>query len=155
MDGVHFDANSGRLAWTFSGVDLIGVNTLLRCHQAKVNKYREQWKNRTGSLILQNQRTVREWCAQAQYPLRYEAIYLTRHNTPMDEDNLIGAVKVVLDEIVRQTEIPDDRPEYIRHPLVTSERRPLGALYLALMPLEQTLMSQQSLDWIRDAPQPK
>ena len=39
MDGVHFDANSGRLAWTFSGVDLIGVNTLLRCHPAKVNKY--------------------------------------------------------------------------------------------------------------------
>ena len=93
IDKVEYDRDSGRISWTFHGVDLIGTNTLLRCHQAKVNKYRQQWKDRTATLILQNQKAVRDWCAAASFPVRYEAIYLTRHKTLMDEDNIIGRVK--------------------------------------------------------------
>lgn len=148
-DHVNYDKANGRLAWTFNGVDLVGTNTLLRCHQAKVNRYREQWKKRTASVIIQNQKTIREWAEIAQYPVRYEAIYITRHKTLMDEDNLIGATKVVLDEIVRQTNIPDDTPDYVRHPLVESHRGAAGVLYLALIPIEEALISSATQEWLK------
>lgn len=147
MDRVDFDTDTGRLGWTFIGVDLIGTNTLLRCHQAKVNKYREQWKERTAALILQNQNKVRRWCEQAKYPVRYEAFYVTRHRVLMDEDNLIGAAKVVLDEIVRQSAIPDDTPDFVRHPLVESRRGTLGALHLVLLPLEKAMITTATRRW--------
>ena len=152
MDKVEYDRDSGRISWTFHGVDLIGTNTLLRCHQAKVNKYRQQWKDRTATLILQNQKAVRDWCAAASFPVRYEAIYLTRHKTLMDEDNIIGSIKVVLDELVRHSDIPDDTAEYIRHPLVESRRASIGTLYLALIPMDKPLISTTTLKWLADRP---
>lgn len=150
-DSVQMDPEAGRLEWVFHGVDLIGTNTLLRCHQAKVKAYRELWKKRTSALIIQNQKLVREWCASASYPVRYESIYLTPHASQMDEDNLIGATKVVLDEVVRQTAIPDDSPEYIKHPLVESHRNKTGILLLVLMPIERELISPATKNWLDQA----
>lgn len=147
-DRVEYDPETGRLAWTFRGVDLIGTNTLLRCHQAKVKKYRLQWKDRTSALIMQNQKAVRDWCASAQFPVRYEAIYLSRHSKLMDEDNLIGSTKVVLDEIVRHSDIPDDTPDFIRHPLVESHKATIGTLYLVLLPMEKSLISLDTKMWL-------
>lgn len=151
-DTVRAYEGSSRLEWIFHGVDLVGTNTLLRVHQAKVNAYRELWRKRTATLILQNQAVIREWGRGVQYPVRYESIYLTPHASLMDEDNLIGATKVVLDEVVRQTTIPDDTPDYVRHPLVESHRNRTGILLLALFPIEEDLISRRTRDWLNQVP---
>lgn len=149
-DSLRLDESAWRLEWEFVGVDLLGTNTLLRCHQAKVVAYREQWKKRTSALIYQNQQSINSWHRLIEYPIRYEVAYMTPHNVILDEDNLIGGAKVVLDEIVRQTPIPDDSSKFVRYPLVETHRTDLSKLMLVMYPIMQSPLSAETERWIRE-----
>lgn len=146
-DSVRFCDRTRRLEFEFVGVDLLGTNTLLRFHQAKVGEYRNQWKSRAGMLIMQSQKMIRCWHENVTYPVRYEVAYISPHANLMDEDNLIGASKMVVDEIVRQTPIPDDSPRYLRYPITECKHGKQSKLLLVFYPIEGSPVSEETLGW--------
>lgn len=148
-DSVRLSDDGLRLEWDYVGVDLLGQNVLMRCHQAKVNAYRKGWEKRTADLVWSSKPLIRAWAEKISYPLRYEVIYLTSHSQLMDEDNLISSSKFIVDAIVRNTPVPDDKPEFLRFPVVESIRAKESRLLIALFAANETLLSAESIEWLR------
>lgn len=146
-DQLILTETPGRIELVFENVDIVGTNVLLRCHQAKVNAYKELWEKRIRALVWQSKPTLQRWDKEVTYPLRLEAVYWSGHASLMDEDNLIGATKVILDSIVRNTNIPDDAASYIKFPMVLSKRSSLSRLLIALYPLIESPLSPETNAW--------
>lgn len=117
FDSVVFDERTGSLTVTFTGATLLGLNMMLRMHDAQATGLKATWKKRVEALTYENKDLQNLWLKAASFPLIVEEVYVTAERITLDSESVCAACKPIIDSFVRCGWIPDDNTRYLAHPI--------------------------------------
>lgn len=129
-DSIHLDSGAGSISFLFPGAKLLGLNTMLRMHNADASSLKETWYQRIRAVTLENSEVLQLWQQVATYPLIVEEVYITGESLLLDNESVVGSCKPVIDALVRNGVIPDDNIKVLCQPLGFTERGPSPSLLI-------------------------
>lgn len=122
FDSLHFDPDSGVLTAVLSGAALLGLNPMLRMHDAKASKLKATWRKRIEALRYENPQVYDSWRKAARFPLIVEEVYITAESSCLDSEAVCAGCKPIIDAFVREGFLPDDDLTHIAHPIPYTRR---------------------------------
>lgn len=134
LDVLEIDPASGVLTATFPGALLLGLNVMLRTHDAQGTSLKTTWKKRVEALRYEHPGVFRDWLKVVRYPLIVEEVYVTPESTLLDVEAVGAGCKPIVDAFVTAGFLPDDSLRYIAQPLAYTERGKQGGLILRFKP---------------------
>ncbi|WP_078465871.1 hypothetical protein [Pseudomonas brenneri] len=133
-DRFEFDTLTKSLCAFFPGALLLGLNVMLRVHDAKSTSLKATWVKRIEAMKLEGMPVFKEWLARAEYPVIVEEIYITPEVRLLDHESVAAACKPILDAFVVNGFLPDDNGHFIAHPLAFTERGQNPGLLIRFKP---------------------
>lgn len=133
-DRLEFDTLTKSLCAFFPGALLLGLNVMLRVHDAKSTSLKATWVKRIEAMKLEGMPVFKEWLARAEYPVIVEEIYITPEVRLLDHESVAAACKPILDAFVVNGFLPDDNGHFIAHPLAFTERGQNPGLLIRFKP---------------------
>lgn len=117
FDSITFDEITVSLTATFTGAALLGLNMMLRMHDAKGTQLKATWRKRVEALTYENRNVQKLWVEASKFPLIVEEVYVTAENMTLDSESVCAGCKPIIDAFVRCGWIPDDSTQYLAHPI--------------------------------------
>ncbi|QHF00625.1 hypothetical protein LCG56_28060 (plasmid) [Pseudomonas cannabina pv. alisalensis] len=133
-DRIEFEPMTKSLCAFFPGALLLGLNVMLRVHDAKSTALKVTWVKRIEAMKLEGMPVFKEWLAHAEYPVVVEEIYITPEGSLLDHESVAAACKPVLDAFVVNGFLPDDNGQFIAHPIAFTERGQNHGLLIRFKP---------------------
>lgn len=133
-DRIEFDPLTKSLCVYFPGALLLGLNVMLRVHDAKSTSLKATWVKRIEAIKLEGMPVFKEWLARAEYPVIVEEVYITPEGRLLDHESVAAACKPILDAFVVNGFLPDDNGHFIAHPLAFTERGQNPGLLIRFKP---------------------
>lgn len=133
-DRFEFDPVTQSLCVFFPGALLLGLNFMLRVHDAKSTSLKITWAKRIDAMKLQGMPVFKKWQAHAKYPLIVEEVYITPEARLLDHESVAAACKPILDAFVASGFLPDDDGRFIAHPVAFTERGQTNGLVIRFKP---------------------
>ena len=148
FDSVLFDEQTGSLTVTFTGAALLGLNMMLRMHDAEATGLKATWKKRVEALTYENRELQAPWMKAAKFPLIVEEVYVTAERMTLDAEGVCAACKPIIDSFVRCGWIPDDNTRYLAHPIPYTFRGTNPGVVITFRPAPQPfgLISTSTID---------
>ncbi len=134
FDRVRLDEATGVLVATFTGAALLGLNIMLRMHDAQGTSLKNTWFKRVQALTYDNHEVFSKWRDTVNFPLIVEEVYVTAESTPLDSESVCAACKPIIDSFVRCGWLPDDSTRYISHPIPYTFRGANSGVIITLRP---------------------
>ncbi len=117
-------AHTGEVIFSVPEVP-IGLNKLLRMHWAARRKYQQRW-----NVLLWAERS-KAWWGYRPPPLRARVEIERRSSRVLDEDNLYGACKVVVDALKINELVVDDSPTHMELRCTQTKGAPLSRIRIS------------------------
>lgn len=133
-DRFEFDPVTKSLSVFFPGALLLGLNLMLRVHDAKSTSLKVTWVKRIEAMKVEGMPIFKDWLAHAEYPVIVEEIYITPEVRLLDHESVAAACKPILDAFVVNGFLPDDNGQFIAHPLAFTERGQHHGLLIRFKP---------------------
>lgn len=133
-DRLIYDAESNSLAAVFPGAMLLGLNMMLRMHDAESTGLKKTWMKRIEALMYEGKRSFDQWRAAAVYPVIIDEVYLTAESGLLDSESVCASCKPIIDAFVRNGFLPDDSPTYVSHPIPYTEKAAFSGLIIRFRP---------------------
>lgn len=133
-DRLSYDAVTNSLTAFFPGALLLGLNVMLRLHNAKSTALKTTWLKRVQALKWESKAAYQLWVANAQYPVLVEEIYISRESTLLDHESVAAACKPLIDAFVVNGFLPDDNGRFVAQPLAYTERGEVYGVFIRFKP---------------------
>lgn len=133
-DRIEFDTLTKSLCAFFPGALLVGLNVMLRVHDAKSTSLKATWLKRIEAMKLEGMPVFKTWLDQAEYPVVVEEIYITPEAGLLDNESVSAACKPILDAFVSNGFLPDDKGQFIAHPIAFTEKGKSHGLLIRFKP---------------------
>jgi hypothetical protein len=121
-DRLIYDAATNTLAAVFPGAMLLGLNMMLRMHDAEATGLKKTWTKRIEALMYEGKQAYDEWRVAAVFPVIIDEVYLTGESVLLDNESVCASCKPIIDAFVTNGFLPDDSPTYVAHPIPYTER---------------------------------
>lgn len=133
-DRLSYDAVTNSLTAFFPGAMLLGLNVMLRVHNAKSTSLKATWLKRVEALRWESSAAFQNWLANAQYPVLVEEVYISGESTLLDHESVAAACKPVIDAFVVAGFLPDDNGRFVAQPLAYTERGDVCGVFIRFKP---------------------
>ncbi len=134
FDSLHYSPEDGVLTAVLAGAAILGLNPMLRMHDAKASKLKQTWRKRIEALMYENRPTYDAWRESARFPLIVEQVYITAESACLDTEAVCAGCKPIVDAFVRAGFLPDDDTKHIAHPIPYTRRGANSGIVICFRP---------------------
>lgn len=134
QDRLIYDNATNSLSVYLPGALLLGLNVMLRVHDASSTSLKATWLTRIEALRLEWPSQYSAWLKNVTYPLVVEEVYISPESRLLDHESVTAACKPILDAFVANGFLPDDNGRVISQPLPFTERGTDSGLLIRFRP---------------------